>query len=66
MLVHLAYRDQPESTPADRYLRDLHNNFHGGLAVSFHDCSTGVGEVEQALLTARRFRLQFHLLHCHA
>lgn len=31
-----------------RYLRDLHNDFHGGLAVTYHDTVTGVEEVEKA------------------
>ena len=32
-----------------RYLRDLHNDFHGGLAVTYHDTVTGVEEVEKVL-----------------
>lgn len=31
-----------------RYLRDLHNDFHGGLGVTYVDAVTGVEEVEQA------------------
>lgn len=42
-----------------RYLRDLHNAFHGGLGVTYHDCVMGSEECEQALLLMKLFFLYF-------